>query len=246
MELLYLLSGAGMLENEIQNRESIANSISRPDTDVTVLEVGVGPLSIESAIEEYMAIGPMLQKMREIGNEEYQAIIIGCAGDPGLKPARELLSIPVIGPTESSYHLAYMISDRFSIISILSAGVASGDSTRIQVREMGLETRLASIEFIQVAVADMWGKNRELVTDQIINAAESAKRKRAGCVVLGCMSMAFLLVDEIVEQKTRLPVINPLKVAIKTAETFVDLKLKHSWITYPPANNEKLNKTVFL
>ncbi|MFX0053051.1 MAG: Asp/Glu racemase, partial [Candidatus Hermodarchaeota archaeon] len=86
MELLYLSPGAGMSENEIQNRESIANSISRPDTDVTVLEVGVGPLSIESAIEEYMAIGPMLEKMREIGNEKYQAIIIGCAGDPGLKP----------------------------------------------------------------------------------------------------------------------------------------------------------------
>lgn len=246
MELLYLLPGAGMPKEELICRTKIVNSIVRPRTKVTVMEVGEGPLSIESSIEEHMAIAPMLQKLLEIRNEgKYEAVIIGCAEDPGLKPARELLDIPVIGPAESSYHFAYMISDRFSLLSILHAGMASEDGTRSHLRQLGFKTRLASVEFVQVPVADMWGKNREVMIDQMIKGVESAMQKGAGCVVLGCMSMAFLLVDDIIERKVELPIVNPLKIAIKTAEMFVDLGAKHSRITYPAADFSKLNKTIF-
>lgn len=247
MELLYLFPGKNMPEEELKRRIKVANLIARPETKVSVMEVGEGPLSIESSIEEHMAIAPMLRKLLEIHNEgRFEAVIIGCAGDPGLKPARELLDIPVIGPAESSYHFACMISDRFSILSILHAGVASEDGIRTHLREMGLETRLASVEFVQVPVTGMWGKNEEVVTEQMIKGVESAKQKRAGCVVLGCMSMAFLLLDDIVERTVGLPIVNPLKTAIKTAEMFVELGAKHSRITYPAADFDKLNKTVFM
>ncbi|MFX1513868.1 MAG: aspartate/glutamate racemase family protein [Promethearchaeota archaeon] len=246
MEVLYLMPGAGMPEEEVKRRTEIANSIARPETNVTVMEVGEGPLSIESTIEEHIAIGPMLRRLLEIHKEnKYDAIIIGCAGDPGLRSARELLDIPVIGPAESSYYLACIISDRFSILSPLQAGTASSDQTRAHLREMGLEARMASVEFVQIPIAEMWGQNKEVVTEQMSKSVELAKKKGAGSVVLGCMSIAFLLIDHVVEQKMGLPIVNPLKTAIKTAEMFVELGIKHSRITYPAADFEKLNKTVF-
>jgi hypothetical protein len=82
LEILYLLPGSGMPEEELERRTKITNQISRPDANVTAIEVGVGPLSIESAIEEYMSIGPMLEWLRSNREEgKYDAIIIGCAGD---------------------------------------------------------------------------------------------------------------------------------------------------------------------
>ena len=246
MKILYLLPGKGMSDSEIDRRTNITNSISRKGTEISVMEVGEGPLSIESAIEEYMAIGPMLTKLVEIREKrKFDTVIIGCAGDPGLVPARELLDIPVIGPAESSFHLACMISDQFSILTVLSAGVESQDSSRILVREKGLESRLASIEFIHLPITDMWGKEKEKALEQMINGVLKAKQKGAGCVVLGCMSMAFLMLDDVIEEKTGIPIVNPLKASIKTAETFVDLGLKHSRITYPEADFAKLNATVF-
>ena len=246
MELLYLLPGTGMPEVEQKRRAEIANSIARPETHVTIMEVGEGPLSIESSIEEHIAIGPMLRKMLEIRNEgKYDALIIGCAGDPGLAPARELLDIPVIGPAESSFHFACMLSDRFSVLSILHAGVASEDGPRMHLRAMGLEARLASVEFVQVSVADMWGKNQDIVVKQMADGVKSAKQRGAGCVILGCMSMAYLMLDDQVTQMAGLPIVNPLKTAIKTAEMFTDLGAKNSRITYPAADFEKLNKTIF-
>lgn len=234
-----------MPDEELQRREKIATGIARKGTEIIVREVGEGPLSIESSIEEYMAIGPMLRTMVQLRkNKEFDAIIIGCAGDPGLVPARELLDVPVIGPAESSYHFACMIADRFSVVSTLQAGEESGDRVRARTREMGLESKLVSVEFIRAAVADMWTKDGGRFVEMVRSAASEAKAKGAGCLVLGCMSMAFHLVDDALLHNP-IPVVNPLKTAIKAAEAFVDLKIGHSRVTYPAADFEKLKQTLF-
>jgi allantoin racemase len=234
-----------MPDEELNRRTEIANRISRLDVNMTAIEVGVGPLSIESAIEEYMSIGPMLEWLRFNRDEKkYDAIIIGCAGDPGIRAARELMETPVIGPAESSYHFACMISDRFSILLTPQAGVESEDSIRVYVREMGLENRLASIEFVDASVVDMWNPNDSSIAGKVNEAIGRAREKGAGCAVFGCMSMGFLLLDETLNDSP-LPIVNPLKTAIKTAEMFVDLKAKHSRITYPAADMDKLDETVF-
>lgn len=245
LKILYLLPGAGMPEKELKRREKIARGIAGSSTDIRVQEVGEGPLSIESSIEEYMAIGPMLRTMVRLRKEsEYDAIIIGCAGDPGLVPARELLDIPVIGPAESSYLFASMVADRFSVVSTLQAGEISEDRVRMRAREMGLESKLASVEFIELSVAEMWNEDSQPVVEMIRKAAKKARSRGAGCLVLGCMSMAFHLVDEVLLNDP-LPVVNPLKTAVKTAESFVDLRIGHSRVTYPAADFEKLKLTLF-
>jgi allantoin racemase len=245
MKILYLIPGTGMPKDEIERRIEIANSITRYGTTVTVREVGEGPLSIESTIEEEIAIGPMLEYLLELrGEGSYDAVIIGCAGDPGLTAARELMDIPVVGPAESSYLFACMIADRFSIMTPLHAGKESEARVRSRLREMGLESRLASVVFSHTAIDEMWGKSRDVIVSELSRGVEASKRKGAGCVVLGCMSMAFLLVDELVETSD-MPVINPLKTAIKTAEMFVDLGALHSRVTYPAADLDKLQRTAF-
>ncbi|TFF95699.1 hypothetical protein EU546_02810 [Candidatus Thorarchaeota archaeon] len=245
MELLYVLPGAGMPLDELKRRADTANRISRAGTNVSVVEVGEGPISIESAVEDFMSVGPMLRFLYELdAQENYDAVIVGCAGDPGLAAVRELLDVPVIGPGESSFHYACMVSDRFSIVSILSAGVASEDGARAHLRGFGLESRLASVEFVESSVEDMWSSDDQSILGQVEVCVERAKSGGAGCVVLGCMSMAFHLLDEKLSGAS-IPIVNPLKTAIKAAEAFVDMRLRHSRVTYPRADLLKLERTVF-
>jgi allantoin racemase len=245
VEILYLIPGDGMPEEEIRRREDVTNSIARQGTRVTVEEVGKGPLSIESAIEEYMAIAPMLERLYQLRKaKRFDAIIIGCAGDPGLRAARELMEVPVIGPAESSYYFACMIADRFSVISPLQAGVASADQVVARIREMGLASRLASVEFVDMPITEMWRDDSSTIIKQATRAIEHAENKGAGCAVLGCMSMAFRTANSVWDT-VRIPVVNPLKVAVKTAEIFIDLGTQHSRVTYPAADLEKLVGTVF-
>jgi len=137
-----------------------------------------------------------------------------------------------------------MIADRFSVLTPLQAGVESEDRVRVRIREMGLESRLASVEFVEIPIAQMWGSRGDGVVKEMSTGVENAKAKGAGCLVLGCMSMAFKMADEVI-QEPAIPIVNPLKAAIKTAEMFVDLNLKHSRLTYPAADFGKLMDTVF-
>jgi hypothetical protein len=59
------------------------------------------------------------------------------------------------------------------------------------------------------------------------------------------MSLAYMLADELVQDSVDIPVINPAKVALKTAETFGALRIVHSRKTYPAADYKKLRKTIF-
>ena len=47
------------------------------------------------------------------------------------------------------------------------------------------------------------------------------------------MSMGFLMVDEKLTEEIGVPAVNPVKVAVKTAETLIDLGLTHSKRAYP-------------
>ena len=245
MELLYLIPGDGMPDDEIKRREEVTNSLAREGTNVTVEEVGEGPLSIESEIEAYMSIGPMLEwlfKRREA--LKFDAIIIGCAGDPGLNPIRELMDIPVIGPAESAYHIACMVADRFSVISPRQAGgVDAADDLVARTREMGLNSRLATVEFVEMPITEMWSDDPTAVIKQARTAINRAKENGAGAVVLGCMSMAFRTANT--KWDVGIPVINPLTAAIKVAESFVDMGITQSRVTYPAADFKKLIGTVF-
>jgi allantoin racemase len=245
VELLYLIPGAGMPDDEIKRREDVTNFLARPGTKVTVEEVGEGPISIESEIEAHMSIGPMLEwlyKRRQ--DNKFDAIIIGCAGDPGLNPIRELMDVPVIGPAESAYHVACMVADRFSVISPRQAGGHEvADDLIARTREMGLNSRLASIEFVEIPVVEMWSDDPSPVIKEAKKAIESAKKKGAGAVVLGCMSMAFRTAKTTWD--VGIPIINPLSAAIKIAESFVDMGILQSRVTYPAADFDKLVGTVF-
>ncbi len=234
-----------MPNDEIKRREEVTNSLARPGTKVTVEEVGIGPLSIESEIEAYMSIGPMLEWLFNLRKDnKYDAIIIGCAGDPGLGASRELMNVPVIGPAESAYHIACMVADRFSVISPLQAGgVRTADDIVARAREMGISSRLASVEFVEMPIVEMWRDDSSVVIKQATGAIHKAIENGAGAAVLGCMSMAFRTAKT--KWDLGIPVINPLSTAIKVAESFVDMGILQSRVTYPAADFKKLIGTVF-
>ena len=51
----------------------------------------------------------LMQKMK------VDAAVIDCMGDPGLKGARECVSIPVVGP-EAAMHYASMLGHKFTVL----------------------------------------------------------------------------------------------------------------------------------
>lgn len=241
-KILYLIPGVGMPEEEMRRREKLANSfLTSNGNKVAVEAVDEGPISIESSVEEAMAVGGILKKLVSV-QDRYDAMIIGCAGDPGLAPARELARIPVVGPIEASFHTAAMLGEKFAMVTVLDSIVPA--IWRV-LREYGLEHKCASVRVIDYPVLEMH-KDPDGVAQALLRESKAAVAEDgAASIVMGCMSMAFMLVDEKIQAQLEAPIVNPAKVAVKTAELLVALGLGQSRVTYPKANYAKLAKSVF-
>jgi len=242
LKILYLVPSDKMDLKEQRRREKIANQfLTNRRNKVFVRTTDGGPLSIESSIEESVSVPYMLQKIVKVQGT-YDTVVIGCAGDTGIRPVREISSIPVVGPLESSIYFSLMLSDNFSIVTILDSMVPMAET---YLRGLGIVDKCKSIRTVGIPVLELANDEGKLL-DALVAARKQCKEDGARSIILGCMSMAFLLLDEKIEEDPDIPIINPAKVAIKAAELRASLGIRQSRISYPLPNIEKLKKAKIL
>jgi allantoin racemase len=222
MKICYLFPGLGMSTAELARREKILNRIAVQGTTVEIKVVEDGPMVIENAIDEYQAM-PNILKFILQHQDEYDALIIGCAGDAGLEGAREQARIPIVGPGESSIVLGALGDKRFSMVT---TSLERAAFKRRLVREAGLDVnRLVSSHSLDIPVLEM-GKDAKRTQQNLIRAMEEAKSKGADVMILGCMTAAFMdsaLLKE-TEREVGLPLVNPIVTAVKMAEALVAMR----------------------
>ena len=211
-------TGAGEFDNRIKR---IFDSIKRDDVEVDVTRLSKGPPHLEYKSYEPLILVETLEKIVEAERNGYDAVIIGCFDDPGLQEARELVSIPVIGPGETCMHIACMLGHKFSIVTVKKEALAR---TEDHVFMYGLEKKLASFRFLNIGVLEM-KKEPERTYEAILRESKKAiEEDDAEVIVLGCTVETGFMEQLIKELKV--PVIDAAVVSFKFAEMLADLKKK--------------------
>jgi len=194
-----------------------------PDTELVVRNPEHGPVSIESAYDEAMAIPPTLELVRQAEKEGFAAVVLACFSDPGLEAARELVSIPVVGIEEATLHVAAMLGFKFSIMTSRRERVPSKVE---HVARRGLESKLASVRPLDMSVLEM-DAEPERTKKRILEVAGAAVREDgAEVIILGCAGLAGYAED--IERELGVIVLDPSPIAFKMAELLAGLGLKHS------------------
>jgi allantoin racemase len=213
---------------------------ARADTEMSLAVLDRGPASIECRYDEALAVPDVVAKAVQAERDGMDAVIIDCMGDPGLEPARERVSIPVIGPAETSMHVSAMLAHRFSVVTVLDALIPAFDHHALR---MGLTRKMASVRAVNIPVLDLddHGKLLEALVDHSVKAVWE---DGAHLITLGCTGMAGA-VDALLAGLERhgiidVPVIDPTVLAVKMAEALVDLRLAHSKRTYPPPPDKRI------
>jgi allantoin racemase len=192
-----------------------------------------GTASIECYRDDALAIPDILTKVVQAAEESVDAIIIDCMDDPGLYAARELVSIPVVGPAQASMHLAAMLGHRFSVLTTLKRDISVVEDLVARYR---LSSHLASVRALNIPVLDLDG-DVEATLQVLIDVSEQAARKDdAHIIVPGCTGLAGLaprVQAGLAQRDCEVPVLDPPSVALKLAESLVDLGYAHSKRTYP-------------
>lgn len=233
MKIAYVVPGI-MDNKEMQRRENLLKKWAAVNTEVKVFDTTEGPASIESSYEEYLSIPITAKKMYELENKGYDAAILGCAGDPGLDAMREITSkMLVVGPGQSSMQMAVMLGNRFSVLTVTDSTVANSYEL---AHKAGVADRLASVKPLNIPVLELANDKEKSVKRMIEAGREAIEKDRADTLVLGCMSMGFLNIDNKLQKELNVPVINPSQIGLKAAEALIGAGLFHSKKAYmvPP------------
>lgn len=208
-------------------------------SDIDVSFVGAGN-TITLADSYYdMAIMEMavIQAGIQAEQDGFDAVCINTVSDSGLAALRSRLSIPVLSPGQSAFHVASMLGHKFSILTMWERWFPLYRKT---LKEYGLESRVASIRAIEVRpdTVELLNGKEDFVFAMLEETALKAIREDgADVIVLGSTTMhqshAYLA------SRLPVPVLNPGVIAYKMCEMFLDLGLCHSKKAYPSPETVK-------
>lgn len=187
-----------------------------------------GPSTIESMADEYAYIPGLLRVCRWAEDNGYDAIITGCFGDPGIDAARELVSIPVMAPAETSMLVAMMLGDKFSVVTPLESTLVP---LRKQIRVAGIESRVASIRVLGERIMAIRTEKERVLAKAVETCQRAVDEDGADVIIMGCGSLSFYAKE--ISERVGVPVINPLVTALRAAEMLVGAGLRHSKKAYP-------------
>ncbi len=216
-----------------------ASRIAAPGTRISATQPVDGPVSIESHFDEAVSTLGVLEAVLsgERAQNPPQAYIIACFGDPGLLAARELTQAPVIGIAEAAFHMATLISTRFSIVTTLER---TGIIAEHLLEQYGFARHCRRVRAANIPVLDLEEKGDTALSRIIDECRRARDQDRVGAIVLGCGGMADL--TEPLSREVGLPVIEGVTAAVKLAEALVGLGLgtsKHGDLAFPRAKTFK-------
>lgn len=239
IDMVYLVPGTGLANEERNRRECIANKLTPDSVNVDVVEAAdTGPTSIESGVEEAWCVIGTMKGAYEIV-DSYDALVIGCFGDPGLRPLRELLDVPVVGPAEATFYTAAQISHTFGWLTILDALVSMSTE---QAEEYGLADRCVSVRSIDISVESIDHESDDLVERMVTEGKAAVEEDGAEALFPGCMSLSFAQRHDEIKERIGVPFLDPATIALEQAASWARHGVRQSSKTYPEPKFEKLGK----
>jgi allantoin racemase len=137
-------------------------------------------------------------------------------------------------------HLAAMLGHRFSMLTVSEQDVSAVEE---QAARYGLSAKLASARPFDIPVLAL-DDDRDGTVAAVVEVAERTVREDGAHVVIpGCTGLAGLasrIQAGLAERNCEVPVLDPPWVALKLAESLVDLDLSHSRRTYPSPPDKEI------
>ena len=226
-DVLSPLDEAGVRARAAQIPEGLLG----PDVDVDFVPVRNSCFLLDSYYESILFDAYIAEAGLTAEDEGYDAVVMDTVSDSGLQVLRSRLSIPVIGPGNVAFHLAGILGQRFSVVTMWDTWKFF---YRKLFKEYGLSDNVASVRAVNIPpdVEQLFaGKEDEMyqrLTDEAMLAIE---QDGADVIVLGSTTMhqaAAYMTEHL-----PCPVINPGPAAVAIAETVVRLGLGHSKVAFP-------------
>jgi allantoin racemase len=195
---------------------------ARPDTELVVTHTTDCPENIDYYYNKHLVELAVFEQVMRAEAEGYDAVIVGCCYDPGVRVARELVDIPVIGPLEASMQMAAYYGHDYVVITDHHKAVP-------YLRDMVM--LYGGTQCRDVSCINWWVTDMIRDTAGVAREAQSAVRKVLEASGAEAAILACTIISASTEKWLRdnraprdLTILNPNTMALKMAESLGDLK----------------------
>jgi allantoin racemase len=196
----------------------LIEAIRAPHHHARVRHLERGPPHLEYHYYEHQALGPMLELMQEAERTGCSAAIIGCFYDGGLREAREMLTIPVVGMAEASMLYATTLGHRFTIIVGRRKWIPKMRDNAILY---GIDRRLAGFRSVEMGIPEVAASPERFFDRVLVESRRAVEEDGAEVIVLS--EIATPAFWERARRELPVPLVDPGVVCWKWAEMAADL-----------------------
>lgn len=191
------------------------------DSRVDVVHLEGVPANIDYYWPKHLMEAGVFELVMGLEDEGYDAVVVGCCYDPGVRVARELVDIPVVGPLEAAMNMASYFGHDFTVVTDHRKAVPYLEDL---VRLYGGEN-CRGVRCIDWWVTEMVKDPASVARDAAAECVRALGEDRAEVAILGCTIIGGCLEKQIMTtgEYRDLPILNPNLLALKTAETLADL-----------------------
>jgi allantoin racemase len=177
---------------------------------------------------EFIEAQEVLENVERASREGFDAFLVGNFADPGLREARELTDMPVLGLCETSVHLANMMAGSFALVTgnQKAAPKILENITRYGLREKLFCVRRMSVDrLVDLNEAFVNPAAGKALVDEFLAAASANVEEGAELVIpaVGVM-MVLLARNGIHEVSPGIPILNGVTALVKMAEAAVKMR----------------------
>jgi Asp/Glu/hydantoin racemase len=189
--------------------EAIREAASRGLADgwsCEAVQLDEGPPTVDSE-EDEVFVAPLVEARINREQDKFDAFVIACGCDPGLRESRRISRKPVVGIGQASLFVASALGDHFGLINVHSRHVPW---KLRQVAAYGLASRCVAVEPAETGVLD--GVQDGADFSRHIAAGHRAAAKGADVLAFTCAG--FIRARSVVQESVGLPVVEPIWAAM--------------------------------
>ena len=205
----------------------LLDACASPGTEIHIQGLsGSSGMGVHYRFLEYNDTREIIYNAIRAEKEGFDAFLVGNISDAGLREAREMVNIPVLGACESTLHFACLMGATFGLITISEKW-----TPRLleNVRRYGLESRLVGCEALDTSPLELkkavHDKSlRDSVITDIMAASKRLLKRGAEVVVPAGGDVVVFLAEAGIYQLERAPILVSHAALVKMAEAAVRLK----------------------
>lgn len=201
-----------------------ARRAAAPGTELIGVTTKGGTRNVDSAFGDYLSGSFMIRTCLDaVSVHTPDAVVLAGFGRVGIDALKEALAIPVVSISEASMAIACLLGHRFTTLTMLRQFIPYQQDL---VRLYGFEAKCASVRAINVNVEECVTEREKTLRELKEQIRTIVAEDGAEVVILACAGLCGYDVE--LSRLSGVPVLDPVAVGVKVAESLVGLGLSHS------------------